>query len=124
MVSGKRRLICRYCRRTGASPPEPLAPLAEGDAVAGISDHQMHATGLRLGREFTTIYNGCDFSSYEPSYAPGEYLAYLGRMSHGKNPLDAIKIAKAVGLPLVLAGRPQNGEEERYFASEVKSLAS
>ncbi|MGV3532258.1 MAG: glycosyltransferase family 4 protein [Chthoniobacteraceae bacterium] len=91
-------------------------------AIAGISNHQMHAAGLRLGREFPTIYNGCDFSSYEPSYEPGEYLAYLGRMAPGKNPLDAIKIAKAVGLPLVMAGIPQNGEEERYFAEEVKPL--
>ena len=90
-------------------------------AVAGISDHQMHRTGLKLGREFPTIYNGCDFSSYEPSYEPGEYLAYLGRMSPGKNPLDA-QIAKAAGLPLVLAGQPQNGEEERYFAEAVKPL--
>ncbi len=91
-------------------------------SVAGISNHQMHASGLRLGRDFPAIYNGCDFSSYEPDYGKGEYLAYLGRMAHGKNPLDAIKIAKTVGMPLVLAGRPQNGEEERYFANEVKPL--
>lgn len=90
--------------------------------VAGISEHQMHATGLRLHRKFDTIYNGCDFSSYEPSYARGEYLVYLGRMAQSKNPVDAIKIAKAVGLPLILAGRPQNAQEERYFASEVKPL--
>lgn len=93
----------------------------EVEAV-GISEHQMHATGLRLGRQFPVVHNGCDFDSYEPMYEPGEYLAFLGRMSHGKNPRDAIRIAQAVGMPIVLAGRPQNGEEERYFAKEVKPL--
>lgn len=90
--------------------------------AVGISEHQMHATGLHLGRKFPVVHNGCDFDQYEPTYEPGEYLAFLGRMSHGKNPRDAIRIAQAVGMPIVLAGRPQNGEEERYFAKEVKPL--
>lgn len=90
--------------------------------VAGISAHQLHGMGLRLGRQFPVVHNGCDFAAYLPAYEPGEYLAYLGRMSHGKNARDAIRIAKAVGMPIVLAGKPQNGDEERYFAEEVKPL--
>ncbi len=87
--------------------------------VAAISRFQIKDTAARLQREFPVVYNGCDFGAYEPSLQAGGYLAFLGRMSHAKNPAGAIAIAKACGLPLVLAGQPQNGVEERYFAEEV-----
>ena len=90
--------------------------------VVGISRDQMHGAGLRLGREFPIVHNGCDFQAYDPSYAPGEYLAFLGRMSEAKNPLSAIQIARTVGMPIVLAGRPQSGPEERYFAEQIQPL--
>jgi glycosyltransferase involved in cell wall biosynthesis len=88
--------------------------------VASISQFQIAETAARLGRNFPVVYNGCDFGAYTPVFETGRYLAFLGRMSHAKNPAGAIAIAKAVGMPLVLAGQPQNGEEERYFAEEVK----
>jgi glycosyltransferase involved in cell wall biosynthesis len=93
-----------------------------GVAVAGISEHQMHTAGLRLKRNFPIIYNGCDFNAYEPSYEPGEYLVFLGRMSDSKNPRDAIRVAQAVGIPIILAGKPQNADEEKYFAEQIKPL--
>jgi glycosyltransferase involved in cell wall biosynthesis len=91
-----------------------------GVEVAAISRFQIAETEARLGRSFPVVYNGCDFGAFEPNFEPGQYLAFLGRMSHAKNPSGAIAIARACGLPLVLAGQPQNGEEERYFAEEVK----
>jgi glycosyltransferase involved in cell wall biosynthesis len=91
-----------------------------GVEVAAISRFQIAETEARLGRSFPVVYNGCDFDSFEPCYEPGRYLAFLGRMSHAKNPAGAIALAKECGLPLVLAGQPQNGEEQRYFAEEVE----
>ena len=88
--------------------------------VAAISRAQFAQTAARLGREFPVIYNGVDFSAYAPSFAAGKHLAFLGRMSPQKNPLGAIRIARAAGLPIVLAGKPQNAEEEHYFADKVK----
>jgi glycosyltransferase involved in cell wall biosynthesis len=88
--------------------------------VAAISQFQIAGTAERLGRRFPVVYNGCDFGAFEPRYEAGEYLAFLGRMSHAKNPSGAIEIARAAGLPLVLAGQPQNAEEEVYFEREVK----
>jgi glycosyltransferase involved in cell wall biosynthesis len=88
--------------------------------VAAISKFQIAGTSARLGRSFPVVYNGCDFGGYDLNPDGGRYLAFLGRMSHAKNPVGAIAIAKECGLPLVLAGRPQNGEEERYFAEEVE----
>jgi len=91
-------------------------------AVNGISHCQMHGAGVRTGREFPVVPNGCDFSAFDPSYEAGEYLAYLGRMSMEKNPLDAIRIARSVEMPIVLAGRPQNPKEQQYFAEQIQPL--
>ena len=91
-------------------------------AVNGISRCQMHAAALRLGREFPIVYNGCDFDAYELNVEPGQYLAFLGRLSPEKNPLDAIRIAEACDMPIVLAGQPQNANETRYFEEKIKPL--
>ncbi len=91
-------------------------------AVNGISRSQMRTAEVKTGREFPVVYNGCDFRAYEPSYEPGHYLAYLGRMSLEKNPLDAIRIARTAGLPIVLAGQPQNAREQQYFAEQIQPL--
>lgn len=89
-------------------------------AVNGISHSQMHSTVMRTGRQFPVVYNGCDFAAYEPGFESGTYLAYLGRMSREKNPLDAIRIARKAGLPIVLAGQPQDAKEEAYFAEKIR----
>jgi glycosyltransferase involved in cell wall biosynthesis len=91
-------------------------------AVNGISECQMRAMSLKLGRTFPIVYNSCDFDSYEPRYEPGRYLAFLGRFSEAKNPLGAIRIAEACNLPIVLAGQPQNASENQYFESQIKPL--
>jgi glycosyltransferase involved in cell wall biosynthesis len=91
-------------------------------AVNGISNFQMRAMSLKLGRDFPTVYNGCDFDAYEPRYEPGRYLAFLGRFSEAKNPLGAIRIAQAANLPIVLAGQPQNANESQYFESVIRPL--
>lgn len=68
------------------------------------------------------VYNGCDFDAFEPRFESGKYLAFLGRMSFDKNPLTAIRIAKSVGMPIVLAGRAQDAGEEKYFHSQIEPL--
>ena len=98
-----------------------LGKFPRADAVA-ISRAQVAAASARLGREFPVVYNGVEFARYDASFAPGNYLAFLGRMSREKNPLDAIRIAQAAGMPIVLAGRPQNAAEEQYFRDEVQPL--
>jgi glycosyltransferase involved in cell wall biosynthesis len=90
-------------------------------AVA-ISHAQVAATSSRLGRKFPVVFNGVEFERYDASFEPGKYLAFLGRMSREKNPLDAIRIAHAANMRIVLAGRPQNAIEEQYFRDEVQPL--
>ena len=50
----------------------------------------------------------------------GEYLFWLGRMSADKGPVTAIEVARAAGMPLVLAGKLRLAEERRYFAEHVQ----
>jgi glycosyltransferase involved in cell wall biosynthesis len=90
--------------------------------VCGISHAQLAGASARLGRTFPVVYNGVDFSRYDASFESGKYCAFLGRMSPEKNPLGAIRIAQAAGMPIVLAGVPQNGSEEHYFEQKIRPL--
>jgi glycosyltransferase involved in cell wall biosynthesis len=90
--------------------------------VVAISHSQVASIMDQSRRPFRVIHNSCDFDAYDLAEPPGEYLAFLGRMGALKNPVDAIRIARAADLPIVLAGRPQTQEEERYFAECVSPL--
>jgi len=62
----------------------------------------------RLGLNYIhTVYNGIDTSIYpfQPTPTQPTYLAFVGRLSPEKGPLEAIKIARAIGLPLKMAGK-------------------
>ncbi|MGA9380868.1 MAG: glycosyltransferase family 4 protein [Phormidium sp.] len=76
----------------------------------------------RLGLNYVaTVYNGIDIDSHKFYPQPDEppYLAFLGRMSPEKGPHHAIAIAKAVGLPLIMAGKVDAVDVE-YFETEIK----
>lgn len=68
-----------------------------------------------------TVYNGIDVSSHQffPQADEPPYLAFLGRMSPEKGPHHAITIAKAVGLPLKMAGKVDVVDVE-YFETQIK----
>jgi glycosyltransferase involved in cell wall biosynthesis len=68
-----------------------------------------------------TVYNGIDVTSHKffPNADQPPYLAFLGRMSPEKGPHHAITIAKAVGLPLKMAGKVDVVDVE-YFETEIK----
>ena len=91
-------------------------------AVTAVSRLQIAGVPEERRRGIRVIHNACDFEAYEFSPSPGKYLAFLGRMGPGKSPLDAIRIAKKAGLPIVLAGQPLDEEERAYFAREIEPL--
>jgi len=93
-----------------------------GVPLSCISRCQAAQVGEGMGRDLPVVYNGCDFAAFEPAFEPGQYLAFLGRMSHDKNPLDAIRIAQSVGMPILLAGQAQSKKEEAYFEREIRPL--
>src|SRR5437016_10382329 len=90
--------------------------------VTAVSRQQIAEIPENRRHEIRVIYNGCDFDSYEFSASPGKYLAFLGRISREKSPLDAIEIAKNVGLPIVVAGQPLDQEERAYFREKIEPL--
>lgn len=91
-------------------------------AFVAMSHSQIKAVPAERRLTIPVIYNGCDFEQYKPSFLPGKYLAFLGRMGKHKNPLGAIRTARAVDLPIVLAGKPQDQAEGVYFEREIKPL--
>jgi glycosyltransferase involved in cell wall biosynthesis len=91
-------------------------------AMTARSDSQIAEIAEWRRRTISVVYNGCDFNLFSSPAGPGRYLAFLGRMSVEKNPRDAILIAKRAGLPIVLAGEPQDREDRDYFHAEVRPL--
>lgn len=91
-------------------------------AYTAVSNHQASRFPQPSIGSVSVIHNGIDFSAYQPSFQRNEYLAFLGRMGPQKSPLEAIRIADMAGIPLVLAGEPQNADEKAYFESKIKPL--
>lgn len=64
-------------------------------------------------------HNGMDLDAAPFRARPDGYLAFLGRMSPEKSPADAIRIARAAGLPLLIAAKCREPAEHEYFARHV-----
>jgi glycosyltransferase involved in cell wall biosynthesis len=90
--------------------------------LVGLSHSQVSAFTPECRGKVHVVHNACDIDRYDLADPPGDYLMFLGRMSPQKNPVDAIRIARAAGMPIVLAGSPQSRWEEQYFAEQVEPL--
>lgn len=67
-----------------------------------------------------TVYNAIDVSEYSFVESPKDsYLLWLGRITEKKGPLEAIKVAKALNMPLVMSGAIDPIDQE-YFDSVIK----
>jgi glycosyltransferase involved in cell wall biosynthesis len=89
----------------------------KGTLVA-ISAAQVAAAPEPL-RHAPVVHNPLDFSEWEFNAEPGEYVLWIGRMVPFKGPQRAIVAAREAGVPLVLAGPIQPGQEE-FFAEEIE----
>ena len=67
------------------------------------------------------VYNGIDITSFPFKEKSGNYLAFLGRMSPEKGPLEAIKIAKKMKMKLIMAAKIDVVDKE-YFSKKIKPL--
>ena len=67
-----------------------------------------------------TCANALDLSVYPFRPARGDYLLFLGRMTHDKGAHRAVAVAIETGLPLKLAGKCQEPLEQQYFDDLVK----
>ena len=81
-------------------------------SYVAISEADRHP-GLRY---VATVHHGIDLGEFTFQPVAGEYLLFFGRMHPDKGAADAVRIARAAGRPLLLAGIIQDQE---YFDREV-----
>jgi glycosyltransferase involved in cell wall biosynthesis len=68
-----------------------------------------------------TVHHGFPVGDFQFHREPGEYLAFLGRISHEKRVDRAIEIAKACGWPLKIAAKI-DPSDVLYFKNEIAPL--
>ncbi len=64
-----------------------------------------------------TIHHGIDLSEFTLQPNPGRYLLFFGRIHPDKGAADAIRVAQAAGISLILAGFMQ---DRAYFEREIE----
>ncbi|HET9073603.1 MAG TPA: glycosyltransferase, partial [Solirubrobacteraceae bacterium] len=85
--------------------------------LVGISRAQLRSAPPGL-KTVGPIPNPVDLRDWPSRERKGEYLLWIGRMTPEKGPQRAIAAARAVDVPLVLAGIIQPGQQE-FFDREV-----
>lgn len=71
-----------------------------------------------------TIHHGLPLDLHHAEFNPrGKYLAFLGRISPEKDPVQAIHIAQALNMELKIAAKVDRADEQ-YFREQVKPLLS
>ena len=78
-----------------------------------ISDADRHPDLTYLA----TIHHGLDLGEFTFQPQAGDYLLFFGRIHPDKGAADAIRVARAAGRPLILAGIVQ---DRGYFEREVE----
>jgi glycosyltransferase involved in cell wall biosynthesis len=63
-----------------------------------------------------TVYHGIDLAEFTPRERPGRGLVCFGRIHPDKGVAEAVAVAKATGLPLVIAGIVHDRD---YFEREI-----
>ncbi len=87
--------------------------------VVSISDAQRKP--IPFANWQGTVYHGLPEALYRFEPQPGDYLAFLGRMSPEKRPDRAIEIALQAGLPLLMAAKVDAADRD-YFETHIKPL--
>ncbi len=82
-----------------------------------ISDQQR--TPLEHANWCGTVYHGLPADQFRPSFTPGKYLAFLGRLTADKGPEEAIRIARAARMPLRIAAKVPRAETS-YFKEHIE----
>ena len=64
--------------------------------------------------------NALDLTAYPVQPHRGDYLLFLGRLSHDKGAHRAIEVAKKTGLALKIAGKMREPLEKQYFEEHIR----
>src|SRR5882757_6846997 len=96
--------------------PNVVSRFPEAPFVS-ISDNQR--VPLHDTKWLGTVYHGLPPDLFRPTFEPGSYLAFLGRLTVEKGPEAAIRIARAAGMPLRIAAKMPRGERN-YFKEKLE----
>jgi glycosyltransferase involved in cell wall biosynthesis len=88
-------------------------------SLVALSESQREDCPPSLRADIDVVHNplALDEWPYEPGR--GDYLLSIGRITDVQGPHRAIRAARAAGVPLVIAGPVQSGEEA-FFAREIR----
>lgn len=97
-------------------PPEVMAAYRRRPDVhvVAVSGYQRRSLDDRLN--VSIIPHGIVFGAFPFGDRAGGHLLFLGRMLADKGPAQAIRIARAAEMPLILAGPAQDGYDVREEA--------
>ena len=87
-----------------------------------ISISEAQRAPIKQAQFVGTVHHGLPLDLYAPSAeAKGDYLAFLGRISPEKDPVQAIRIARAANMKLKIAAKV-DVVDEAYFREQVNPL--
>lgn len=90
-----------------------------GHPLVSISDSQRRP--FPFANFIGTVYHGLPLEQFQFYSEPGNYLAFLGRISPEKRPDMAIAIARKAGIPLKIAAKVAESDRA-YFETMIKPL--
>ncbi len=88
--------------------------------LTALSHRQVEDVPSARREDIRVVRYGFDFATCRASAGPSEHLAFLGRMAPHKGPDAAIRIARAAGRSIHLAGAPVTEEDRAWFAREIE----
>ncbi len=88
--------------------------------LVSISDSQRLPLGDAM-RWAGTVHHGIPVASYPFSATPGDYVAFVGRVSREKGLDTAIRVAQAAGVPLRI-GAKVDPADAAYFDAVIRPL--
>lgn len=93
----------------------------EFDDVPVVSISNAQRSPLLFANWVGTVYHGLTVANFEFSDEPGDYLAFLGRISPEKRVDTAIEMAVAAEIPLRIAAKIDKVDWE-YYQQKIKGL--
>jgi glycosyltransferase involved in cell wall biosynthesis len=110
--------------------PELQPVFAEFSDVPLVSISDAQRRPVAWANFVATVYHGIDLDQFTFNPRPGNYLAFLGRVSPDKGLDAAIRIARKAGLPLRVAARlplpfrddPNVREDWEYWDTVIRPL--
>lgn len=87
--------------------------------LVSISDAQRRP--MEWANWVGTVLHGLPEDLHVPQYRPGQYLAFLGRISPEKRVDRAIEVAKRIGMPIKIAAKIDAADRD-YFEDRIRGL--